>query len=437
LGMKNISRIIQGIYFFPVFILQTCVPIQQSSTFSEDNPKSLKLIDLTYEPQIKTVLLYSTSSDPQANTLQPAITRLGEWTLQLEFDDLSGQRDSYYARVVHCNHDWTKSELQDLDFMNQFNEFPITDFEFSVNTHIPYVHCRFTLPPVKLPGNYVLVVYRGSDRNDVILSKRFMVFESQVIIKREGSLVGPGTVAELNQQINFKVDYKNIDVVNPMENIHVNIRQNQRWDNMQVNIQPSFIRENIAELEYRFFDRDKMFKGGNEFRWFDLRSLNYPGRNVVSVNKTIKPNEVYIAKDKNRSDEAYSQYDDLNGDFLIVNLDYPDRTTTEYAYINFTLESPPVDGNVYVTGAFNYWNENENNLMHYNTTAGAYEARVLLKQGWYDYLYQVQSSALPPYYFEGSYFQTENFYEIFVYYRPFQPRADLLVGYVRLDENKR
>jgi hypothetical protein len=228
-----------------------------------------------------------------------------------------------------------------------------------------------------------------------------------------------------------------VNVLNPMQDVHVNIRQNQRWDNIATDVRPSFVREIEKELEYRFFDDTKMFKGGNEFRFFDLRSLNYPGRNVSHVNKNVKPYEVYVVKDKSRSDEAYSQYDEMNGNFVIDNYDYKDLAFTNYAYVNFTLASPPIDGEVYVTGAFNYWNLDKENRMKYDSVAKQYTSRVLLKQGWYDYQYFTRSSKLPPYYFEGSYFQTENFYEIFVYHKPFQPRADLLIGYIRLEQNPR
>jgi hypothetical protein len=60
-----------------------------------------------------------------------------------------------------------------------------------------------------------------------------------------------------------------------------------------------------------------------------------------------------------------------------------------------------------------------------------------LRQGWYDYQYLVKSTTLPPYHFEGTHYETENLYEIFVYYRAFQPQADLLLGYFLLGENKR
>ncbi|MEX2230516.1 MAG: DUF5103 domain-containing protein [Cyclobacteriaceae bacterium] len=417
--------------------LWSCTPLTQSSQNSASNPKAMRFVDFAYEPQIRTIAIRPGFDDPRS-FIEPAVTRLGEWNLLLEFDDLRDQRDNYYARIIHCNYDWTRSDLMDLDFLNDFNEYPINNFEFSVDTHIPYVHYWINLPPVKLPGNYIVAVHRGTDKNDIILSKRFMVFDTRVSFENERNLIGAGSVASLNQQINFTLNYKNLDIINPLENVKVSIRQNQRWDNIATDIQPSFVREIEKQLEYRFFESEKMFKGGNEFRFFDLRSLNNPGRNVARVNKTVKPFEVFIDRDKSRADEVYSQLPDLNGGFIPDNLDYRDAAFTNYANVNFTLAaSQPYPGNVFVTGAFNYWNLNDQNKMQYDSAAKAYLARVLLKQGWYDYQYIIQAPKIPPYLFEGSHFQTENFYEILVYYRPFQPKADLLIGYLRLEKNPR
>lgn len=413
-------------------LLSACTPIVQNSTNSSTNPKALRLIDMAYEPQVKTVTL-----NPEGAPLQPPITTLGQWNLVLEFDQLVPDRDTYYAKIIHCNYDWTKSDLQDLDFMRDYNEFPINTSQFSVDTHLPYVHYSFPLPAVKLPGNYVVVVYRGSDKDDIILTRRFMIFDNQVSFSKDGKLIGAGSVADLNQQINFTVNYGNLTILNPLQDVHVTIRQNHRWDNLASNLKPSFVREIEKELEYRFFDDAKMFKGGNEFRFFDLRSLNYPGRNVDRVIKTAKPFEVYIAKDKSRQNEAYAQYKDQDGTFTIDNYDYRDPLFANYAYVNFLLASPPVQGDVYVSGGFNYWNLDRNNKMQYDSSQNGYTSRVLLKQGWYDYQYFVQSPSLPPYFFEGSHYQTENIYEIFVYYKPFQPHADLLIGYMKLEENPR
>lgn len=419
-----------------VFLVTTaCVAIPHSGT--DVNSKVLELTDLTYEPEIKTVRLYSLQGFAQRPDLNPAVTQMGAWTLVLEFDDLRDQRENYYVRIIHCNHNWTKSTLMDLDYMPDYNEYPITDFEFSLDTQIPYVHYHFRLPAVKLPGNYVAVVYRGSDRSDLILSRRFMVFDPQFTFLREGSLIGPGTLAERNQQINFKINYKNVNVINPLETVNVTVRQNQRWDNLTEQVKASFLRENQNELEYRFFSGERLFKGGNEFRFFDLRSLLYPGRNVSRVDRNVKPPKAYIAPDQSRAGDVYSLYLDNNGNYILDNLDFRNTNAANYIDVNFTLQSEPINGEVYVAGAFTDWRLDAPARMHYDSIQKVYKANYLLRQGWYDYQYLVKSKTLPPYHFEGTHYETENLYEIFAYYRTFQLQADLLLGYFVLGENRR
>lgn len=417
-----------------LLLIYGCVPL--SPTGSSYGEKTLQLQDQTYEPEVKTVILTPLLNSPQV-TLLPSVAKIDQQNLVLQFDDLRPDRDSYYARIVHCNYDWTRSGLQDLDFLTDFNEFPIVDFEFSIDTHIPFVHYRLPLPMVKLPGNYVVIVYRGSNKDDVIISKRFMVYDSQISLSPDNSLIGAGAVARRNQQINFTVSYPNIEVINPMESINVSIRQNQRWDNIATNIKPSFVREIEKELEYRFFDETNMLSGGNEFRFFDIRSLIYPGRNVGTVDRTTKPYVVNLAPDRTRQLEAYSQYDDLNGNYILQNLDFNSNAYSHYAYVNFHLQSKPLTSDVYVIGSFNYWNLNNDNKMKYDSSRQEYVMTALLKQGWYDYQYLVKGKGAKPTLLEGSHFETENDYEILVYYRPFRPNADLLVGYVRVTKNAR
>lgn len=421
-------------YFFFIFVWTTaCVPLTQSSTNSEGNPKALQLMDQVYEPQIRTVQLY-----PVGTPMQPAVTPFGQWNLMLAFDDLRNGRDTYLAKIVHCNFDWTQSSLQDLDFMTDYNEFPINNYEPSIDTHIPYGHYWYNLPAVKLPGNYVLVVYRSGNKEDIILSKRFMVYENKVYFKRDANLIGPSNMSDLNQQINFTINHSNLYITNPLLDVHVNMRQNQRWDNMAVDMKPSFIRDIEKELDYRYFDDAMMFKAGNEFRYFDLRSINYPGRNVARVNKNVKPFEVYINRDRSREGMPYSVYLDQNGGYFIDNYDYRQLPFTNYAYVTFSLSSPQLKNtDVFVTGAFNYWNMNQESKMRYDSAQESYTSRVLLKQGFYDYQYVTKSKTYPSYYFEGTHFQTENFYEVFIYYRALRPNADLLVGYVRLEKTSR
>ena len=419
-----------------LLLLSACVPVSHTGS-TGTRTKQLELADRVYEQGIHTVRVFQ-ARETALSQLSPAVTRMGTWDLVLEFDDLRSDYDTYNFRIVHCNQNWTKSTLSDLDFLSDYNEFPINNFEFSVDTWIPYVHYWTFLPPVKLPGNYVAVVYRGTDRDDIVLSKRFMVYDQRVTFFRDDLLITSGNAATKNQQINFTVNYKNLNLINPLETVNVTIRQNQRWDNLAQEIKPGFLRENVQEIEYRFFSDKDMFKGGNEFRFFDLRSLNYPGRNVSHMDRTRVPWTAYIEKDKSRAQDVYSQYEDYNGNFFIDNYDYRRITAANYANVVFTLSSPePVPGDVYLMSSFTQWTADNTNRMQYDSATREYKAAFLLKQGWYDFQYAVKSATLPYYHFEGSHFQTENTYEIFVYYRSFQPMADLLIGYIIFEKNQR
>jgi len=372
------------------------------------------------------------------NNLLPAVASLFQQNLVLSFDDIQESRNSYYARIIHCNANWHKSALNDLDFIAAFNEFNFTEYEYSTNTHLPYVHYRFAVPPVKLPGNYLLVVYRDGDRNDIVLSMRFMVYQPRVSIFTDNRNTGSLALSSSNQQINFLVDYKDLEVFNALGNFYVVIRQNQRWDNARFDVRPSFIRDDVHQLEYRFFDETNQWSAGNEFRFVDFRSLNSPGQNTERIDRLARPFELSVRQDLTRKGQVYAQYRDMNGGYDIANFDYRDPHTSQYLFVDFTLKSPPLpDASVYVFGQFNNWFRGSENKMTYDNKTSAYKASLILKQGWYDYQYYVESASLPSNYFEGSHFETENFYEIFVYYKALKPMTDLLVGYSAIPVNPR
>lgn len=411
-------------------------PLTQRSSIGSSNPIPLQLRDFVYDPYIKTVQLSPALGSPES-ALLPAVAPIGRMNLQLQFDDLNDRLESYNVRIVHCEKGWTKSNLADLEFLSEYNEFPINRYEFSIDTKISYVHYWFDLPQVKLPGNYVLVVYRGTDRDDILLSKRFMVYQSLVTMKRSGSLIGPGQVADMNQQINFILNYENTEILNPMQDVYVTIRQNMRWDVTMENIKPSFVREDLHEIEYRFFDPEKLMKGGNEFRFFDLRSIYNPGQNIATVDRDAQPITAYVMPDKSREHEAYAQYEDLNGQYIAGNRDPGGFMAANYCDVYFSLKSKPIDGKVFVTGAFCQWNKDAAHELKYFPDDGEYRGSALLKQGWYDYQYIVESPTLPPWHFEGTHFETENVYEIFVYLRRTYQPADVLIGYFKVQENPR
>ncbi len=381
--------------------------------------KKLQFIDMVYEPQIKTVQLHP--------------------DLSIEFDDLQDNPNFYYAKLIHCNFDWTKSSLRDLDFINEYNEFTVNEYEISNNIYPTYVHYQFQIPEVKVPGNYLLLLYRDSDVSDLILSKRFFVVDNQMKLQKDNTFSGAGTLNTNNQQLNFTVHYGNVEILNPLESVHVVIRQNQRWDNARMDVKPSFIRDDRHELEYRFFDQDKHFTAGNEFRFVDFRSLNFPGENTGKLDRASKPYQLSVQLDKSRGNDAYALYPDMNGNYRIENLDNAEPAISgNYINTSFSLRaSKPIEGDVYIIGAYNNWIRDKENKLAYNSDKGIYESTLFLKQGFYNYSYSVENSSLPPNYFEGSHFETENVYEVLVYYRANRPSADLLLGYFVLPVNPR
>ena len=83
-------------------------------------------------------------------------------------------------------------------------------------------------------------------------------------------------------------------------------------------------------------------------------------------------------------------------------------------------------------GALTGWNANKSNEMTWNFETSRYELSLLLKQGYYNfqYVYVPQGSMVADHKnIEGSFWETENDYQIFVYYKPAAGLYDRLVGY--------
>jgi hypothetical protein len=86
---------------------------------------------------------------------------------------------------------------------------------------------------------------------------------------------------------------------------------------------------------------------------------------------------------------------------------------------------------MYVSGAFNNWNFNNDNRMTYDPDKAQYQCTILLKQGWYNYEYiflRDGETRAEPSVFEGNHYETENEYLILVYYRNPTDRYDRLAG---------
>jgi len=394
----------------------------------------LELNNKVYDPFIKTVQLYPFGAKSNTQLLSAAMPLRGNQQLVLEFDELFNDAFTYQVKYIRCDANWQKSNLSDLEFLNTYNEFTIDEYEYSFNTKTPYVHYRIVLPKPTLSGNYVLVVYADGDETDIIISQRFLVYENRVTFTDQFGFSGVNHASRFNQQLQFEINYKGMGIQNPRDQVSVSILQNQRWDIARTNLKPTFIREGDYKLEYRYFTEETMFPGGNEFRYFDLRSIKYFGENVKTAH--IEKDQIFtwLEDDKRKSEFAYSTVlMDLNGQYVIDNVEgFNPIIENDYSKVEFTLVSPKINGNVFIVGALNEWKRSKDNTLVYNKELGAYKGSLILKQGWYNYQYLVESPSHPLNYFDGNWSATNNQYQIIVYYRPYDISTDLIIGYLDL-----
>lgn len=416
---------------FALLLLTACTPL----TYPTGGDHSYNLLDEgVFSSTIKTVQLYPDKNDV-TNVLLPATVALDEQNLRLEFDDLVTAYQSYTVRISHCNADWTKSSLSNLDFLAEYNSFPINQYAFSSDTHIPYLHYWFTVPPVKISGNYVLTVYL--DDSKPVFSKRFMVYNKQVQLSINADLSG---ASQLNnkQGISLTMQYPRLNVINASTQFDVQIRQNQRWDNLITNIPPAFLREAEHEIEYRVNDEIYMHDGGNEYRFIDLRTVINTGQNLAKIDRSVKPYTAFVGTDKSRQYDRYAQYPDFNGNYVIMNYDYSLQYSENYIKTIFTLSTgKKMDGAVHLQGKLIGNAFSKESEMQYDSLKREYRKELLLKQGWYNYQYIIDKSGRKSNLLEGNHFETENNYEVLVYFKSLQPRADLLVGYLQVNKNPR
>lgn len=381
---------------------------------------------------IRTVQLHRSGWDLS----YPVIELSGMDKLSLSFDELGDQVSNYNWTLEHCDADWYPSGLANEEFMTGFAQQPIQDYALSFNTYVNYIHYRVEFPnedvQILLSGNYVIKVFEGYDAGNPVLVRRFSVSESLASI--EGRAARPMTDPYRGdgQQVNFIVRLGSLNVNDPYSEIKVAIQQNNRWNMSIRNLKPLFVRGN--ELDYNHTS-ENIFKAGNEYRHIDIKSIRYMAEMVQKIEYEPPHYHVYLYPDAARYNARYFYREDLNGRYYIEVQEGVNRETeSDYVHAHFSLPAdvPWVDGNVYVSGALNNWEFNDINKMVYNFSTKAYELDMLMKQGYYNYEYAFirDDSRFPDAAFlEGSFYETENDYLVYVYLTTNTSRYDRLIAY--------
>jgi hypothetical protein len=393
--------------------------------------------DMVYRPEIKSVQFNVAGKDGSFPVVN---LRTGE-QLQLSFDDLSGRTKNYTYTIEHCDAEWNSSHLSTIEYLDKFNEDRLMDYRYSSGTRQKFIHYELALPnqnvAPKIAGNYLLKVYEDGDQSKMVITRRMYVLGSRVSVYADIVPSQNTAFRQTNQKINFQLEYGGLNVQNPYNDIRTFIMQNRHTETGIMNTKPYSIRG--SQLIYNDFNTND-FPGGNEFRHLDTRSLQVNSERINHIYRD-SVNTVVLLPDHNRDRPEYTFQYDVDGKWFVNTQDYRDsQTEADYAhvYFNLAINKTSREGSAYIVGQFNNYRLDEDSKLVYDN--GRFYTNMFLKQGIYDYEYVwVDVATNKPDYIalEGSHFETENEYQLLVYYRPAGARWEELVGYRLLSNNLR
>lgn len=360
--------------------------------------------------------------------------------LEVSFDDLTHEYQRYTYKIEHCDVEGNPTtELFESDYVRTIDDqVVITNYEPSENTTVQYTHYAFSIPNTNMrpliSGNYRLTVSTENEEDEevVVLQTYFAVVDTKVGIYPSATTNTEVDWNGTHQQIELKVDCSNLVVRDAQSEIKTLVMQNRRFDNMAKDVPFTAQNGNVLLWEH---SRGLIFDAGNEYRKMEILSTRYPGMHGESV-RWLDPYYHYtLQTDYPRRNYLYDE--DRNGQSVVRYEGAGDADTqADYVMTHFVLDTPqlPEGKEVYVSGQWTSLGLAPQYKMHFNHADACYEANILMKCGYYNYLYLCADKSNPqvgstmP--IEGNYFQTENEYDILVYYRPTGSRYWQLVGCV-------
>lgn len=374
-----------------------------------------------------------TISFVQNNQNTIPIFQLGD-SFQFQFDDLYGNEANYYFRIVHCNYDWQPSQLSKNEYIDGFDEQRIQDYTNSVNCLQIYSHYRLSFPNkfttrIRVSGNYLLSIL--NDDKEVVFSRKFIVYENMVNVPVQIKRAREMSMINQAQDLYFSVTSNSIMFQTPNQNVKVMLIQNAKLNQAITNIKPMYTIGN--DLIYRY-DKETQFFGGNEYLYFENKNIRASNNSISYVDLNGGLYGFHLYANEARASKPYTYWPDINGNFIVNNVSAENNEIeADYAWVYFTLSAPAYygKGDVYVAGMFNNYALTPENKMDYNAKTGQFEKAIMIKQGFTNYQYIIadkngvidNENAI-----DGNFWQTENNYQVLVYYRENNQRYDRVIG---------
>tara|TARA_B100000902_G_C27280585_1_gene901509 strand:- start:637 stop:1956 length:1320 start_codon:yes stop_codon:yes gene_type:complete len=408
----------------------------------------IKLKDYNYNttqnPNIHAFYAYPKSVKiihPANDLLDPIIKLNSSETLQLSFDILESEAQTYAYTFIHCNAKWEYSEIMQLDYLDGFFHNYINEYQYSFNTTTDYINytCDFPNTDVnfKKSGNYIILVY-NPETNTPIITKRFMIYEEVLdltINVKKATLVKD---MKDKHEIDFIVEgHKKLGVIDPKNELTVIIQKNDDWNDIINKCQPNFIYQN--KLEYDF-QGELSFFAGNEYRDFDIKSLRYYGKNIKSITQNTTQGAqnymIQLEEDYPQNSNYYNFKYDINGKYILATSERKNKNSEgEYALIKFILNKKKQDNkDIYIYGELTNWDFLPEAKMIYNAKDEKYYSFLYLKQGYYNYQYVIKDNN-QIITLDNNYHETRNQYSIYIYHTPLWGNYNRLVGVGKSSSN--
>ena len=376
-----------------------------------------------FSPNIKTL-----TSIVNGDWMNRPVMELGsDDVMQVGFDELSHNYHRLVYRLEHCEADWTSSDgLFESEWLAGFNGNPIEDYQNSINTTVVYTHYSLTIPndkcQLKMSGNYRLAVYDEEQDDEKLLEVEFYVVEPLMDV---GIQVTTNTDIDHNsshQQVSITLNYNQLRITDPDNQLYTVVMQNWREDKARCNIRPNTV--TMKGLAWHH-NRALIFDGGNEYHKFEILDVSHPTMGIERLEWDGTNYQAYPFTAVERKN--YLTDVDADGAFCIRNserseIDY----TCEYVWVNYSLQAP-YRGDVYIRGQWTTDADTDTYHMTYDEASGTYHASLMLKQGYYSYEFVTARGGQAP--SEGSFFETENRYQVLIYYKAIGERSWRLVAY--------
>ena len=350
----------------------------------------------------------------------------------LSFDILSGLEHDLYYVIEHCDFNWEKSQLIKSEYIQGFDDVKIDNYSSSFNTYQIYTHYNISFPnsntSFKKSGNYIIKII--DEYGDEIFRRKFILYENLVTVQTEIKRSREIEFINEKQVVNFEINPINIQLNNPSKTVKVKVFKNNELNYSIENIKPQY---NMGQKLIYKYDKELSFWGGNEYLFFENKFVRNTSINIRGFDlEDIYSN--FLFEDFSRKNRKYTYNPDINGGFLFnVNNSSNAEFEADYVNIHFYLQKPQafdLENKIYVVGDFNNYQISDEYLMEYNSRYNLFELVLKLKQGFYNYKYIAvnQEKKIIHGEISGNFDETENEYNVIVYYRNYGERFDRVVG---------